>query len=50
MLEVSKVGEKDDAAKIGHEAGEEIKAKAGAEFFKRLYEQTPTPPKPAAVA
>ena len=47
MYEVSRVGEKADAEKIGREAGEEIKTKAGAGFFKRLYEATPTPAKPS---
>jgi hydroxymethylbilane synthase len=43
MFEVERVGEMSDAEKIGREAGEDIKKRAGEAFFKALYEATPTP-------
>ena len=52
MYETDRVGELADAVKIGREAGQELKERAGPEFFKALYAAIPTPvtPKPAIVA
>ena len=47
MYETTKVGAKEDAAKIGKEAGEVLKKEAGAKFFEDLYASLP-PPKVAA--
>ena len=41
MYRAAKTGSPADAEKIGREAGEEIKAEAGVEFFSWLQEQEP---------
>lgn len=49
MYETERVGSPADAEKIGREAGEELKERAGAAFFEELYKACPAPePKPVA--
>lgn len=49
MFETDRVGSPADAEAIGRDAGEELKKRAGEDFFKALYAATPHPePKPVS--
>jgi hydroxymethylbilane synthase len=50
MFQTERVGSLEDAVRMGREAGEELKARAGEEWFKKLYEVTPTPNAKASVS